>query len=154
MSFLRSRIQRFRNRRRLQKGLRRAKKGVGYYAGVIRDGLVETAGTAALIGLANKARKAVAPTPFSRRTELALFRRKRLTKEHRSRISRALKNRTNLDQNLKRVETGSKIFRGYAGGVRSLAAAAKYRQEVSRADTGLRRLDRLSAIAYRGKRFF
>jgi hypothetical protein len=153
MNPLRRKIRQIRNRRRLRKGARRAKGALGYVAGQIRDGAIESAGLGVLgLGI-SKARGLVTPRAFSRRNRLATF-KKHLSKQHRIKISKSLRGRTNLDQNLKRGETVSKIFRSYAGGVRSLAAAKKYAQEAGRGDTILRRLDRLSAIAGRRRKIF
>jgi hypothetical protein len=154
MNPLRRKIRQLRNRRRLRNGARRAKGVAGYLGSQVRDAAVQTAGLSVLgLGL-SKARGLVPPPKaFKRQQRLATF-KKRLSKQHRAKISLSLRSRTNLDQQLKRVETGSKIFRSYAGGVRSLATAKKYTQEIGRGDTVLRRLDRLSAIAGRRKKIF
>lgn len=148
---LRRRIRQARNRRRLRNGARRARGLAGHIGTQVRDGLIQTAGVSA-VGLGLSKLGGI-PRPFHSNLALATF-KKRLSKQHRAKISRSLKSRTGLDQHLKRVEIGSKIFRGYAGGVRSLAAAKKYTQEVGRGDTVLRRLDRLSAIAGRRRKIF
>lgn len=148
---IRRRIRQARNRRRLRNGARRAKGIAGHVGAQIRDGLIQTAGVGAVgLGL-SKLTGGVRPFHFNQ--PLTTF-KKRLTKQHRIKISKSLRDRTNIDQHLKRAEIGSKIFRGYAGGVRSLAAAKKYAQEVGKGDTVLRRLDRLSAIAGRRRKVF
>ncbi|HEY9610595.1 hypothetical protein [Allocoleopsis sp.] len=155
---IRSRIQRFKNRRRLRRLGRRAKGAGGYAMERIKDGLVETAGVGLITGGLAKARglmpKVPTPRPFSRGGRLVTFKKKHLSKQHRARISASLKGQSNIDQHLRRGETAAKIFRSYAGGVRSLAAAKEYVQKVGRTDSGLRRLDRLSAIAGRARRGF
>lgn len=151
---IRSRIKRFKNRRRLRGIGRRAKGTLGYVGERIKDGLVETAGVGLITAGLAKARGAMVPKPFSGRRQLATFKKKRLSKQHRARISASLKGQSNIDQHLRRGESVAKIFRSYAGGVRSLAAAKEYVQKVGRTDSGLRRLDRLSAIAGRARRGF
>lgn len=156
---VRSRIKRFKNRRRLRRLGRRAKGAAGHVGGQVRDALIQTAGVGALTAGLAKARgvlvpKVPTPAPFSSNARLATFKKKRLSKQHRARISAALRGQSNIDQQLRRGETAAKIFRSYAGGVRSLAAAKEYVQKVGRTDSGLRRLDRLSAIAGRVRRGF
>lgn len=157
MNPIRSRIQRFKNRRRLRRLGRRAKGTAGYVGGQVRDALVQTAGVGVLTAGLAKARGALvpkAPAPFAGERRLVMFKKKRLSKQHRNRISAALRGRGGIDQQLRRGEAASKIFRSYAGGVRSLAAAKEYAQKVGRTDSSLRRLDRLSAIAGRARRGF
>lgn len=150
---IRSRIKRFKNRRRLRGLGRRAKGAAGYVGGQVRDALVQTAGVGLLTAGLAKARGATAPpVPFSGDRRLATFKKKRLSKQHRARISASLKGQSNVDKYLRRGETGAKIFRSYAGGMRSLAAAKEYMQKVGATDSSLRRLDRLSSIGGRSGR--
>lgn len=149
---IRSRIKRFKNRRRLRGLGRRAKGAAGYVGGQVRDALVQNAGVGLLAAGLATARGAMKPAPFSGDRRLATFKKKRLSKQHRARISASLKGQSNVDKYLRRGETGAKIFRSYAGGVRSLAAAKEYMQKVGATDSSLRRLDRLSSIGGRSGR--
>jgi hypothetical protein len=154
---IRSRIKRFKNRRRMRRLGRRAKGAAGHVGGQVRDALIQTAGVGALTAGLAKARGVLGPkvpTPFAGQRRLAIFKKKRLSKNHRAKISAALRGQGKIDNHLRRGESVAKIFRSYAGGVRSLAAAKEYAQKVGRTDSGLRRLDRLSAIAGRARRGF
>jgi hypothetical protein len=157
MNPIRARIQRFKNRRRMRRLGRRARGAAGHVGGQVRDALIQTAGVGALAAGWGKARSVMAPkvpTPFAGERRLTVFKKKRLSKAHRANISAALRGQGKLDQHLRRGESVAKIFRSYAGGVRSLAAAKEYAQKIGRTDSSLRRLDRLSAIAGRARRGF
>jgi len=147
---IRKRYKQFRNRRRLRKGTRAAKNAGVYGLNQIRDGLIQTGGIGALSYLAVKSRRSMG---FSQqRPPLATF--KKLSREHRAKISRALRSRTRLDQDLKRGEIASKLFRNTSGGVRNLSSAARTVRDMTRSETNLRKADRLTSILARRKRIF
>ena len=133
----------------------RAKGAAGHIGRQVRDGLIETAGIGLVTAGLGKARGMMTPkvpTPFAGQRRLATFKKKHLSKKHRNNISAALRGQGKIDHHLRRGETVAKIFRSYAGGVRSLAAAKEYAQKVGRTDSALRRLDRLSTIGGRSGR--
>jgi hypothetical protein len=141
-------------RRRLRRGLKSA-RGMGMHTlRTVRDGAIQSLGVGALGYGLTKFRPSVA---FSRNASF----KKRLTRDHRRKISRSLKNRVPFDQQLKRGESVSKIFRNTAGGFNRLASSRKYLHEASLvarrlggAETGLSRADRISAVLARRRRIF
>lgn len=128
------------------------KSGLGKLKDDIISGATQTVGGLAVTGVGGALVNRFRPRALlSQAHDLAEF--KRLSKEHRRKISDALRARNNkglggvIDSALRRGESASKIYRNYASGARNLAANRVTKNTVKGVDVLLNRANVSSRAA-------